>query len=103
HQIRSGCTRRGGAVTRRLGKQALRIEWRDVCGKIGNGERQIAGDAHEGAYTHNLVVADTIDGGNADHLTRESRFFSGWQTVAFVGAFFRAPERTTARYFDTLG
>ena len=63
---------RGGvAAGRGLGEQALRIERRDIGGEIGNRERQIAGDAHEGTHADDFVIADPRHGGDADHLAGE--------------------------------
>ncbi len=84
-------------------EKPLRIEWRDVGGKVGNRQRQIAGDAYEGTNPHDFVVADPIDGRDADHLAGESRFFSCRQTVALVRAFFgAATERATEGNFDAF-
>ena len=74
----------GGAAGRGFGEQALRIERRDTGGEIGNGERQIAGDAHEGAHADDFVIADPRHGGDADHLAGEGRLFRGRQPVALA-------------------
>ena len=85
-------------------EQPLRIERRNIRRKIGNGEREIAGDANERAHANDLVVADAVDGGNADDLARERRLFRGRQPIAFVRAFFgAAAERAAQRDFDAFG
>ena len=77
---------RVAAARRGFGEQPLRIERRDIGGEIGDGERQIAGDAHEGPHAHHLVIADPVDGGDADHLAGEGRLFRGRQPVALARA-----------------
>ena len=63
--------RSGAAAGRGFGEQALRIERRDIGGEIGDGERQIAGDAHERTHAHDFMIADPRHGGDADHLAGE--------------------------------
>ena len=63
--------RSGAAAGRGFGEQALRIEGWDTGGEIGDGERQIAGDAHEWTHADDLVIADPRHGGDADHLAGE--------------------------------
>jgi len=50
------------------------------------------------------VVADAVDGGNADDLTRERRLFRRRQPIALVCAFFGATaERAAQRDFNPFG
>ena len=97
----AACRRRA-----RIGEQALRIERRDIGGKIGDGERQIAGDAHEGTHAHDLVIADPRHGGDADHLAREGRLFRGRQPVAlarYAELVAGGAERAAQRHLDPFG
>jgi hypothetical protein len=48
------------------------------------------------------VVADLVDGGDANDLAREGWLFGGWQAVALVRAFFGAAKRAAERNFDTF-
>ncbi len=57
---------------------------RDIGREIGDGERQIAGDAHEGTHADHFVVADPCHGGDADQLAGERRLFRGRQPVALA-------------------
>ena len=97
---------RGGAAGRGFREQALRIERRDIGGEIGHGQRQIAGDAHEGAHADDFVVADPRHGGDADHLAGERWLFRGRQPVALARrrAGSRADaERAAQRHLDPFG
>src|SRR6185295_4663412 len=77
--------------------------WRDVGRKVGNRQRQVAGDTHEGTNAHDFVVADPVDGRHADDLAGKSWFFSCRKTVALVRTFFRGTtERTTKRDLDAF-
>ncbi len=84
--VRLGGRRRVGSIAAvcGFGEQLLRIEGRDIGGEIGNGQRQIAGDAQERPHAHNFVVGDARDGGDADDLAGEGRLFRGRQPVALV-------------------
>jgi hypothetical protein len=49
------------------------------------------------------MVADTIDGRDANYLARKCGFFSSRQTIAFVRAFFAATESAAQRHFNPFG
>ncbi len=86
-----------------FGEQTLRIKWGNVGGEIGNGERQIAGNAHKWTHAHDLMVADAVDRGNADHLARERGLFGRGQAIALVRALLGADtKRAAQRDFDPL-
>ena len=74
----------GVAAGRRFGEQALRIVGRDIGSQIGDGQRQVAGHAHEGTHAHHFMIADPADGGDADQLAGERRLFHGRQPVALA-------------------
>jgi hypothetical protein len=74
----------------------------DIGREVGNGERQISGDAHERTHAHDFVVADLVDGGDANDLSGKSWLFGGRQAIALVRAFFAAAKRATERDFDAF-
>ena len=65
-------------------QQALRIERRDVGRQIGDGQRQVAGDAHERPHADDFAIADAGDGGDADHLAGDRRLAIDRQPVALA-------------------
>src|SRR4029450_11524349 len=83
-------------------EQSLRVECGDIGREVGNGERQISGDAPERTHAHDCVVADVVDGGDANDLSGKSWLFGGRQAIALVRAFFAAAKRATERDFDAV-
>ena len=74
--------RRAGRGFGRL--HAQRIEGRDVGGEFGGREREIAGDAHEGADAHDLAIADTAGLGVANDPALGVRFAGRRQAVGLA-------------------
>ena len=93
-----------GAARRGFGQHALRIERRNIGGQIGDGQRQVAGDAQERAHADDFMIAGARDGRDADHLARERRFVGGRQTIALAHADLVAAdaERAAQRDLDAL-
>ena len=92
-QVTKETSASGSAAGRRLvvagdgiGEELLRIERRNIGGEIGHRQRQIAGDADEGAGADQFAIADVRRGRHAQDLARHARLADRRQPIGLAEA-----------------
>jgi hypothetical protein len=85
-----------------IAQHALGVKGWNLGAEIAGRHRQIAGDADERPYPHDVTVADPGDGRNPHHVARRGRFARWRQAIALVQAGFGVvgAERSPQRAFD---